>query len=271
MNTPLFIAALVAVFGWWFFTGAILYIVRRYENRSEAARQGLCMGGLVAFALAWWGFAYSLSGQSAGQIYIGFFSVLVIWGWVELCFLTGVISGPNLFECPQNIPPWERFIRAWGTIAYHEMLLLLVLALVVYQSYGAVNSFGTWIFVILYFARISAKLNLFLGVPRINIEFVPKALSHLPSHFRIANTSWLFPVSITLLSFATACWFERLYAAHDLQGQIGFALLGAMSALALLEHWFMVLPVPDAKLWRWMLPSPKSKKPKYHREDYNEL
>ena len=30
--------------------------------------------------------------------------------------------------------------------------------------------------------------------------------------------------------------------------------------MALLEHWVMVLPIPDAKLWRWMLPQEKQKK-----------
>jgi hypothetical protein len=38
---------------------------------------------------------------------------------------------------------------------------------------------------------------------------------------------------------------------------VGFALLAAITALALLEHWLMVLPLPDEKLWRWMLPAPK--------------
>ena len=37
--------------------------------------------------------------------------------------------------------------------------------------------------------------------------------------------------------------------------QVGFALLLALSALATLEHWLMVIPLPDAKLWRWMLPA----------------
>jgi hypothetical protein len=33
--------------------------------------------------------------------------------------------------------------------------------------------------------------------------------------------------------------------------------------LALLEHWFMVLPLPDKKLWRWMIdpPAPKTTAP----------
>ena len=37
----------------------------------------------------------------------------------------------------------------------------------------------------------------------------------------------------------------------------GFALLTALAALATLEHWLMVVPLPDAKLWRWMLPAPR--------------
>ena len=41
---------------------------------------------------------------------------------------------------------------------------------------------------------------------------------------------------------------------------VGHALLAAITALALLEHWLMVLPLPDAKLWRWMLPAPKQDK-----------
>ena len=37
-------------------------------------------------------------------------------------------------------------------------------------------------------------------------------------------------------------------------------LLDALTALALFEHWMMILPLPDAALWRWMLPSPKTDK-----------
>ena len=136
---------------------------------------------------------------------------------------------------------------------------------------GAENTIGLWTFVILYFARISAKLNLFFGVPRINVEFLPKPLGHLPSHFKIAQLNWVFPISITALSFATACWLERLYATGDLLAQIGFSLLASLSALALLEHWLMVLPLPDAKLWRWMLPAPNNKTPDLRPEDAHGL
>ena len=51
---------------------------------------------------------------------------------------------------------------------------------------------------------------------------------------------------------------ERLWAGQPDVTIVGFALLSALSALALLEHWLMVVPLPDAKLWRWMLPAPKT-------------
>jgi putative photosynthetic complex assembly protein 2 len=77
-------------------------------------------------------------------------------------------------------------------------------------------------------------------------------------------------VSTSGLAFALACWLERLYAVDAIGDQIGFTLLSAMTALALLEHWVMVLPVPDAKLWRWMLPTPKQSKNKsFKREDFH--
>jgi putative photosynthetic complex assembly protein 2 len=117
------------------------------------------------------------------------------------------------------------------------------------------NTFGYWVYLTLFFARISAKLNLFFGVPRINTEFVPKPLEHLKSYFRQGNITPAFVLGVTLLSFATACFAERLYTTGEDASQVGFALLLALCALATLEHWLMVIPLPDAKLWRWMLPA----------------
>jgi hypothetical protein len=48
---------------------------------------------------------------------------------------------------------------------------------------------------------------------------------------------------------------------------VGFALIFAITMLAILEHWLMVLPLPDAKLWRWMLPASKNQIPKITRPE----
>ena len=81
----------------------------------------------------------------------------------------------------------------------------------------------------------------------------------------------MFPISITALTFAVACWLERIVSAQSLADTVGFALLAALTALALLEHWFMVLKLPDEKLWRWMMPAPKPNLEKTPTEDAHGL
>lgn len=248
------IATLLALFVWWFATGAILMVVKHADRFGLRGRRRATAAGLPILFLGIWGFEATLSDPSVFGAYVGFLAALGIWGWIELAFLTGVISGPIQKPCPPGVPEWERFLRAWGTVAFHEMLLVLALIIMVTNGWGAENTFGLWTFIILYTARISAKLNLYFGVPKINTEFLPTALMHLPSHFRIARLNWVFPISITALTFAVACWLERLHAATTQGDAIGFALLTAITGLALLEHWLMVLPLPDERLWRWMLP-----------------
>jgi putative photosynthetic complex assembly protein 2 len=261
------IAALAALFLWWFSTGAILVVVRLMERRSEAARRMAVLAALPVMGLGIWGYEATLGLVSVGAAYGAFLSALAIWGWIELAFLLGVITGPNTRACPDDVPEWERFIRAWGTLAFHEMLLVAVLALMWATGAGAENGAGLWTFTMLYAARVSAKLNLYAGVPRINVEFIPPHLRHMASHFRIARAGWVFALAVTALTLALACWLERTIGAKGAGDTVGFALLAAITALALLEHWLMVAPLPDAKLWRWMLPAPKQDKtPEGHHE-----
>ncbi len=263
------IAALAALFLWWFSTGSILLAVRLADRGGRPWPAVLTAAALPV--LAWGVFALWVSAPrgDVGAAYLSFLGALAVWGWVELAFLTGQITGPVTRPCPPGLPEWERFLRAWGTVAHHELALLAALVAVVALGWHGETTVGPWTFAVLYFARVSAKLNLYLGVPRINIEFMPAALAHLPSHFRIRSFNWLFPLSISALTFACGCWLERLWQADTPAEQAGFALLGAITALAVIEHWLMVVPLPDAKLWRWMLPAPNQttrKTPEGHHE-----
>lgn len=249
------IAALVAIFSWWFSTGIILLAVRRADASGGAAYGRTVFFGLPLFILGIVGLYLSASTLSVANAYLSFFSVLLIWGWIELAFLAGIITGPERRICPPSLQSWARFSRAWHTLSYHELLLLAGLMIVTVLTSASENTVGYWVYLTLFFARISAKLNLFFGVPRINTEFVPKPLEHLKSYFRQGNVTFAFVLGVTLLSFATACFAERVYAADTPGSVVGFTLLLALSALATLEHWLMVIPLPDAKLWRWMLPA----------------
>ena len=81
---------------------------------------------------------------------------------------------------------------------------------------------------------------------------LPAQLGHLASHMRIRRLNWMFPASVTVLTFAAGCWIARAAETE----RAGFALLAAITLLALIEHWLMVLPLPDEKLWRWAMPAP---------------
>ncbi len=265
------IAALIALFAWWFSTGAILWVVRKADNQGSNGHFWAAMMGVPFLGAGMWLLTQSLTATGVGGVYAAFGAALLIWGWIELAFLTGVITGPAPLDCPPGVTGFERFIRAWGTVAYHEMLLTAALLLIAYASWTATNTLAFWTFAVLYAARISAKLNLFFGVPKINVEFLPAPLSHLPTHFRTSTINAFFPVSITGLSFAVACWLERGYAAATPAEAVGFALLAALTALALLEHWLMVLRLPDEKLWRWMIPAPRPTTKTLLREDSHGL
>ncbi|MEM0936405.1 MAG: putative photosynthetic complex assembly protein PuhE [Pseudomonadota bacterium] len=273
---PAWIAALTAVFAWWFATGAILAVVKRADAGGRRSHIWAVLLALPLLVLGAGLYVDTLVRTEVGAVYAAFFAALMIWGWIEMAFLCGVITGPNRLATPAGTPEWERFVRAWGAVAHHEMLLLLALivmgwaALVVSAGVDgggqdgtaeAINPFGFWTFALLFGARISAKLNLFYGVPRINTDFLPEALAHLPTHFRVRRINWVFPVSVLGLALTCLYLFEHLAAQTAPHAIAGFALLSAIAALALIEHLLMVIPLPDAKLWRWMLPEPHPPRP----------
>jgi putative photosynthetic complex assembly protein 2 len=255
MSSP-WIASLIAIFVWWFSTGAILVAVRRADRLGTHGMTVFM--GLPLLALGVWAVSASLADASVYGAYLGFAGALAIWGWIELAFLAGVITGPLRDECPSGLTSRERFFRAFSTLAYHELALTLGLWGLVVASAGAENRVAVATYLVLFLARILAKLNLFYGVPRINPEFVPDRLAHRNSYVRRGPVTLAFPIAITVLTALLAVCAERLWTAGSDVTVVGFSLLTAMAALALLEHWLMVIPLPDAKLWRWMLPAPKT-------------
>ena len=252
------LAALATLFLWWFSTGVILWRVRVADNGSVQDHLNSVIIGLPLLVVGFAAARASLPDLSANGIYLAFLSALALWGWIELAFLSGVITGPNRTSCPPFASTKDRFWRAVGTIAWHELALIATLAALGAASMQADNPFAFGTFALLFVARISAKLNLFLGVPRINTQFLPRPLAHLPSHFRIGRITAFFPLSVSALTVLSALLLERVINVDHPGMSVGYTLLTCLCLLALLEHWFMVLPLPDEKLWRWMMPAPKT-------------
>ncbi|MEM9438617.1 MAG: putative photosynthetic complex assembly protein PuhE [Pseudomonadota bacterium] len=255
------ISLFVALFAWWIGTGVILLAVRRADLAGHGAPVGLVFAGLPFLLFGLVGVAAAAGDATIWGLYGGFLAALALWGWIELAFMSGVITGPNRVALPAGARGLPRFWAAWWAVAWHELLLLAGFVYVLWVSSGAVNAMAPWTFGILYAARILAKLNLFLGVPGINYDAVPRTLAHIPSYFRQGDPSWLFPISIIVLSMATALWVSRLAAATGPEEAVTFGLLSALTGLALIEHWMMLLPLADTKLWRWLMPPRQEPRP----------
>ena len=254
-------AIIFACFIWWFSTGAILWVVKTADRGTSGAHLNATLAGVPFLALGLVGLYQTAADPSPLGAYLAFISAITVWGWFELAFLCGVITGPVPKPCPPDVNDFERFLRGWGAVAYQEIALLIIAIALLAVTDGAINQFGMLTFMILFFARLSAKLNIYMGVRNINTEFLPRPVRHLASHFKTAQMNWLFPISVSALGFATGFWIDRIIGADAVGVTAGYTLLATLTALALIEHWLMVVPLADAKLWQWMLPQTKAVEP----------
>jgi putative photosynthetic complex assembly protein 2 len=243
-------AVVYALILWWFSTGAILWLDRR-PKRTHGWSLGLG-GVLAAAALAV--FLGSLRQTTPAGAVIGFTSAIALWGWHELSFLTGRVTGPRTTPCPPGAVGWRRFSLAASTLIYHEIALALTAAALLGFSLGQPNQIGALTFLSLLAFRLSSKLNLFCGAPNFSEEFFPDHLRYLTSYIRKGPMTPLMPVCLAL--GAGVVWVEAHTAFSPYATPFvvtGFSLLFALAALALVEHVFMIAPLPDAALWRWAM------------------
>ncbi|MEM9010594.1 MAG: putative photosynthetic complex assembly protein PuhE [Pseudomonadota bacterium] len=254
-------AAAFAVFLWWFFTAAILVAVSQADRIGGEAHRRTVFSALPLLLLGALGVEWSVGRTDPAGAFVAFTAALTIWGWFELAFLSGVLTGPNQAPARAWERGWLRFLRAWSAIAWHEIALVLTLAILVLRADGTAV-IAAWTFAILFAARISAKLNVFFGVPNINEDFLPTPVKYLATYFARAPMNAFFPFGMTALTLAFAYWTARLIAVEPGTGaEVGLALLTTLTGLAILEHWFLIVPLPDAALWRWLLPKKRSKLP----------
>ena len=95
---------------------------------------------------------------------------------------------------------------------------------------------------------------MFLGVLNLNEQFVPKHLAYLRQLHARRPMNLLFPLSSPAASSVlVTVLVQRAAASTAAFGAAGLTFVIAMLALAVVEHWFLVLPLPFARLWRWAL------------------
>lgn len=241
---------LFTIFAWWASTGLILLLdgLRRETfGRSMAV-------ATVLLVLALQG-AWMFSGDtSVLGAYAGFVCGLLVWGWIELAFLTGFITGPRRAPCPPGLAGPRRVLAAIAAILWHEFAIIAGAALLAAVSWGEPNQVALWTFLILWVMRQSTKINIFLGVRNTGEVFLPDHLRYIGSFFRNRPMNLLFPFSVTAATLFCAWLFHRALLPGALAFEVAAAaLLGTLAVLAVIEHWFLMMPLPIEALWRWAM------------------
>jgi putative photosynthetic complex assembly protein 2 len=196
---------------------------------------------------------------SVSGSYVAFSTAIVIWGWIEMSFLMGFITGPRKSGCGAHCGGFEHFFHATEAIIYNELATLLATAGILAATWHAPNRMALWTFLVLWTMRLSAKLNLFLGIRNLGEKFLPAHLQYLTCFFRRRPMNFLFPVSISASTAVTGMLVQRFLASSDPFQCVSYALLTSLLGLGVIEHWFMVLPLPSEKLWAWAMQSNRDK------------
>ena len=243
---------LYAVGLWWLSTGVVLYL----DNLPGRTFRWTLLGGTVVLAIAIFALVVSSAFMTQLAVYAAFSCGVVIWGVLEMAYFTGFVSGPRKTPCPPGCSKWKRFGLAILTSLYHELAILGTVLFMVLITWEEPNRIGTWTFVILWLMRWSAKLNLFLGVANLNEDWLPEQLRYLRTYMATRSMNLLFPVSVTSATVIVVLIVLKAMS-PGLSGPevVGLVLLASLLSLAILEHWLLVLPLPDEALWAWALPS----------------
>ncbi|MEL6662232.1 MAG: putative photosynthetic complex assembly protein PuhE [Pseudomonadota bacterium] len=244
---PFLIAALI----WWASTGVLFWRMGKapgtYSATVIAATLAMGAGTLALLALR--------NDTGVLAAYGSFLAGIAIWGWHEALFLTGYVAGPRRAPCPEGLSTWRRFVVSTEVVIHHELAIAAHAVLLVALSWGAANPIAAWTFLLLWGMRLNAKMVVFLGAPNISDEFLPRHLTYLSTYFGKRRVTAFFPIFITLATAAaTALTYTAALQPAGSGLAIGLMLISALAWLAVLEHWALVLPIPDGALWRWAQP-----------------
>ena len=240
-------AAAYTVFVWWFCTGVIFFLdglPKRTYWVSIGAATFIAVCAII-------GVIASSRVDSATNAYVAFTCAVLIWGWQEMLFLMGVLAGPSKAPLPEGVSESTRFKLATRSVIHHELALFGVGILLLLVTWRSPNQVGGATYMVLWLMRLSAKLNLFVGVRNTYAHLLPVHIAYLGSYFRQRTTVSKFFVGST--SFAalltTVLWLLVASESSLLLSQTGATLLASLMTLAVIEHFFLVLPIPMERLW----------------------
>jgi putative photosynthetic complex assembly protein 2 len=143
------------------------------------------------------------------------------------------------------------------TSLHHELMVILTAVIIAALTWGQPNQMALWTFVALWWMHTSAKLNLFFGAANLGEELLPEHLRYLKTFMSQRPMNLLFPVSVTLSTIIAVLLAQKALALTATRFETaGFTMLATLMALAVAEHWFLVIPsVPAVSDSDYALPA----------------
>jgi putative photosynthetic complex assembly protein 2 len=208
---------------------------------ARAARIGLLASVpllLLAHHLLW----QTRNDLSVSGAYSAFAAGLLIWGWHELAFYSGILSGPWRAACPPHARGMRRFGYALGTHLYHEIACAIELVIFIVLMHDATNLLGPLVFGLCWALQHSAKLNVLLGVRSLDPTLFPSHLRYLGSYWRQRSGNAFFLPSCSVVTLlAIMLWLTVGVHATEAAG-VRLALLATMFSLGAIEHLMLIVP-----------------------------
>ncbi len=241
--------ALFALFLWWFATGAIIFL----DGLKPATFKYSFAFWTVLSAASLAAIAWSAGDTTVTGAYVAFGATLLFWGWFEISFYLGYVTGARKVRCREGCSGPRHFWHALQANIWHELAIVAGFALVVAATWDAPNEVALWTYLILWWMHESARLNVLFGVRNVNEHFLPDHLDFIKGFLTKRPMNLFFPVSVTVSTIIVTLLALAAWQAESAFDQAAFAFLTAMMALAIIEHWFLVLPIPAEALWAWSL------------------
>lgn len=241
-------AALFSVFSWWLGTGAILWLVRLPTSTFRWSM--FCLSFLLGLSL--WTASLSMRSHSVLNAYIGFVSVIAMWSWHEMAFLTGWLAGPRRLPLDPGLGLNQRFGQSVMALLYHEVALLFNFGVLLALQQGQPNHVALCTYALLWCMRLSAKLNLFFGVPQVGEQYLPVHLRYIGSYFKSGRISpfFFFTMALSVVVWSWMVWELQTGAVMI---SAAWVLLSSLLGLAIIEHLLMVFALPLQRLWGWAM------------------
>ena len=242
------LAMVFALLLWWVSTGLVL---RAIDPRTGRQREAMAIASLLLL-IGIAGVVATRNMATPFGAYAAFVSTLLVWAWQEVAFLLGLVTGPNRAPCPP-VRGWRRAWFAFTAIAHHEVALLVLGIAVLLPSLDSPNQVAAQTWLVLWVMRLSAKLNIFLGVKNFYEPFLPASLHYLLSYFSRRRFNALFPFSVGVATVIAVLVWMAAVRADSAFTETAMGLVGSLLVLAIIEHWLLILPMPPQSLWRWAL------------------